>query len=237
MAKKTVHRINEHLANLAWPLGKLKEDPKNARNHDDRNITAIAASLARFGQQKPIVVSPDGVVLAGNGMFRAAKALGWTHLAAVVFDKKEEAEKVGYAIADNRTAELADWDDVALAQALTLLNEANDGELVDVGFNDEEFMEILARVEQQEAEVPEIEEQESQATPGAPASEQGGGVEASPEAPAADVRYVQLFFDSETHETFVERVKYLATLYGTTNITDTVHEAVRRQYEAAKQEG
>ena len=48
-------------------LAKLALDPRNARRHPERNLESIKASLARFGQQKPIVVDADGVTVAGNG--------------------------------------------------------------------------------------------------------------------------------------------------------------------------
>ena len=95
-------------------------DPKNARAHDERNLAAIAESLARFGQQKPIVVATDGTVLAGNGTLAAAKHLGWERIAAITTDL-DGAEARGYAIADNRTAELAEWDMVRLCEELQAL--------------------------------------------------------------------------------------------------------------------
>ena len=55
----------------------LTLDPANARKHDEKNLSAIKGSLARFGQQKPIVVDHNGVVIAGNGTLEAAMALGW----------------------------------------------------------------------------------------------------------------------------------------------------------------
>ena len=56
------------LLKLARPIADLSPDPANARHHDEISIDAIAASLRRFGQQKPIVVDPKGVVIAGNGI-------------------------------------------------------------------------------------------------------------------------------------------------------------------------
>ena len=49
------------------PLSAVVPDPANVRQHDQRNLDAIRGSLARFGQQKPIVVDRNGVVRAGNG--------------------------------------------------------------------------------------------------------------------------------------------------------------------------
>jgi len=92
-------------------------DPANVRRHDDKNMTAIKQSLQRFGQQKPIVIDSQNVIRAGNGTFAAAQALGWTHISVVRTDLAG-ADAVAYAIADNRTAELAAWDHEALIAQL-----------------------------------------------------------------------------------------------------------------------
>ncbi len=110
----------------------LSADPANARKHGQRNLEAIAASLRRFGQQKPIVVDSRGVVRAGNGQLAAAKALGWTHIRVVRSDLPA-TELTAFAIADNRTAELAEWDAEILAGLLA------NPELGGVGFSDEEM--------------------------------------------------------------------------------------------------
>src|SRR5207244_2187746 len=101
--------IAQELRSLARPLASLSVDPKNARRHGDANLAGIRASLNAHGQRKPIVVR-EGVVLAGNGTLEAAKALGWTHLAAVEYEGPEALARA-FAIADNRSAELATWDE------------------------------------------------------------------------------------------------------------------------------
>ena len=111
-------KINPGLENLAVAVADLHEDPANARLHGDRNLAAIRASLAEFGQQKPIVVLTNGKVIAGNGTLRAAQALGWERIAAVKFDAESEARAAAFAIADNRTAELATWDETVLGNLL-----------------------------------------------------------------------------------------------------------------------
>lgn len=87
----------------------LSADPANLRLHGERSIEAIKASLRRFGQQKPIVIDAKGVVVAGNGTFAAAKDLGWSHV-LTIRSELAGVERVAYAIADNRTAELSEWD-------------------------------------------------------------------------------------------------------------------------------
>lgn len=107
--------VAEDLKHLLVPIDSLNPDPSNARRHGDKNLAAIKSSLATFGQRKPIVVQKQGrIVRAGNGTLQAAKALGWTEIAAVVIDD-DNATASRFAIADNRTAEMAAWDDDVLA--------------------------------------------------------------------------------------------------------------------------
>jgi|GEM_PF-1022314 len=126
------------LGPLIRPLAGLHEDPVNARAHPERNLDAIKVSLSTFGQQKPIVVARDGTVVAGNGTLAAACALGWTELACVTTDLDADAARA-FAIADNRTAELAEWDIVQLAETLKSLPESFAGL---VGFDEREFARI-----------------------------------------------------------------------------------------------
>ncbi len=110
--------INPDLLHLARDIATLKPDPQNARSHSKRNLDAIAASLQAYGQLKPIVAC-KGVVLAGNGTLEAALSLGWETIAVTEF-KGAGIQKTGYALADNRTAELADWDFEKLSDQLNL---------------------------------------------------------------------------------------------------------------------
>lgn len=132
------------LAVMTRKVSELASDPANARKHDDRNIEAIKASLQRFGQQKPIVVDSSGVVRAGNGTLQAAKALGWETIECVVTDLKG-AEATAYAIADNRSAELAEWDDDVLTATLQSLADEDPSLLVDAGFDEKELAKLVAQ--------------------------------------------------------------------------------------------
>ena len=107
----------------ARPVGELRVDPDNARTRDASAVDAIARSLDKFGQQKPIVVAPDGTILAGNGTYAAAMSLGWAKIDCVTTDL-QGTEARAFAIADNRTAELAAWDDEALLAALEAAESA-----------------------------------------------------------------------------------------------------------------
>jgi len=102
----------------------LDLDPQNARKHDDNNLKAIAGSLEAFGQRKPIVLFKKTVV-AGNGTLIAARSLGWKEIQVVRVPDNWSADQVkAYALADNRSAELAVWDEQVLASQLLELQEA-----------------------------------------------------------------------------------------------------------------
>jgi len=104
------------------PIDSLTLDPRNARLHNERNMAAITDSLRRFGQQKVIVVDADGVVLAGNGTLAGAKALGWTQI-VVHRSPLRGAEAKAFAIADNRSGELSEWDTEELERQIRELDE------------------------------------------------------------------------------------------------------------------
>jgi ParB-like chromosome segregation protein Spo0J len=122
-------------------IAQLVPDPKNARRHDARSIEAIAHSLSSFGQQKPIVVTDKGVVVAGNGTLEAAKQLGWSEISVVRLPKTWTKKQVeAFAIADNRTADLSEWDiDNLVAQ----LGSFDDTMLDQTGFTSAEMADLL----------------------------------------------------------------------------------------------
>ena len=137
-------------------LDQLTPDPTNARSHDEKNLGAIEGSLREFGQRKPIVIDQRGVIVAGNGTVEAAKRLGWTEIEAVRVPADWDAERIkAFALADNRTAELASWDTEVLNKQLQELSDAG-VEVAEFGF---ELPEIpVLDIETYEDEAPEIPE-------------------------------------------------------------------------------
>jgi site-specific DNA-methyltransferase (adenine-specific) len=115
-------------------IADLTPDPQNARQHDDKNLKAIMGSLKEFGQRKPIVITEAGVIVAGNGTVEAAKRLGWLDIEVVrVPSDWTDTQVKAFAIADNRTAELANWNQEVLTSQLLEL-EAEGWELAEFGF-------------------------------------------------------------------------------------------------------
>ncbi len=109
---------------ISKEIDSLVFDPINARKHPDKNIEAIKSSLAKFGQQKPIVINDKNIVIAGNGTLAAAKALGWKSINCVV-STLDDLNQMAFALADNRTSELAVWDFEAVHQQLAQLELAD----------------------------------------------------------------------------------------------------------------
>jgi hypothetical protein len=131
---KVADELRAHLR----PIDDLVPLPNNPRQGD---IGAISESLLRFGQQKPIVVDSEGVILAGNHTYHAAVALGWTEIAAVE-SNLNGADRPAFALADNRIADLATYDQMALAELLDELYD--DGGLIGTGFDGDDLDTLVA---------------------------------------------------------------------------------------------
>lgn len=97
------------------PIGSLKPHPDNARRGD---VAFIRQSLIKHGQYRPIVANRrTRHILAGNHTWQAAQSLGWEKIAVAWVDVDAKAEKK-ILLVDNRAADLADYDNAALANLI-----------------------------------------------------------------------------------------------------------------------
>lgn len=143
--------INPDLLGLAHPVSSLSTLPGNPRRGD---IEAVAASLKRFGQRKPIVARvSDRVVIAGNHTLQAAISLGWESI-AVSFVNENEEESLAFALADNRTAELGDYDDGLLLDLIRSVGDFDPELLLDTGWSPEAVAELVDRIDPGLPDVP-----------------------------------------------------------------------------------
>jgi len=92
------------------PVAGLRGDPGNARTHPPKQLRLIAKSIEHFGFINPIVVDADGQILAGHGRYAAARQLGLPEVPTIRIDHLTSAQRRAFMLADNRIAELADWD-------------------------------------------------------------------------------------------------------------------------------
>jgi hypothetical protein len=123
------------------PIDSVTLDPANVRLHPSDDIEVIKGSLAKFGQQKPIVVGENNVVIAGNGLLQAARELGWKEI-AIVRTALRGVDATAFAIADNRTAERSEWDYEGLSSILKQLQVEN-YDLGVLGWRDYELEPLL----------------------------------------------------------------------------------------------
>jgi DNA modification methylase len=125
-----------------WPVDRPSEYEKNPRRNDGA-VEAVAASIREFGFRSPIIVDEDGVIIAGHTRLKAARSLGLdevpVHVAAGLTPDQARALR----LADNRTAEIADWDPDLLPVELADLKLAGfDMEVL--GWSQSEIDELLA---------------------------------------------------------------------------------------------
>jgi hypothetical protein len=138
-------------------ISQLKQDPKNARKRTAQSKHLIEESLNRYGAARSIVIDESDRILAGNGTVDAATRSGITKVRIVETDGDEiiavrrtglsEDEKVGLALADNRTSDLSEWD----AEMLQQLSQEHD---IKPWFSDDDLNELLENVEKFDPEDP-----------------------------------------------------------------------------------
>jgi len=150
-------------------INDLQNDHKNARKRTDRSSKLIAESLSKFGAARSIVIDENNRILAGNGTIAGAKAAGIKNLKVIETDGKEiiavkrtglsEDEKIGLALADNRTSDLSEWD-------VNMLEELSQEHDLEPWFDNDDLKELLGETEVLPAEgltdpddVPEVPEE------------------------------------------------------------------------------
>ena len=117
-------------------------DQRNARLHPEKNMAALRKSLEQFGQRKPIVITADNTVVAGNGTLMAATELGWEHIDVVRVPPDWSEDQIrAFAIADNRTQDLSSFDIAILRDQLDELESA-DFDLGSLGFEGDYITEL-----------------------------------------------------------------------------------------------
>ncbi|OOZ12216.1 site-specific DNA-methyltransferase [Solemya velum gill symbiont] len=145
-----------------WSLQRLIPYAKNARTHDDTQVSQIAGSIAEFGFVNPILVGDDNVIIAGHGRLMAAQQLGLDTVPVIVLHHLTEAQRRALVIADNKIAENAGWNDELLKLELEELGDLG-FDLDVIGFSDEELDELLGNDEQpgetDEDDIPEVEDE------------------------------------------------------------------------------
>lgn len=122
-------------------LDEIKPYDRNPRQND-KAVDAVAKSIEANGFKVPMIVDRDGVIIAGHTRYKAAKQLGMSRVPCILADDLTPEQVKAFRIADNKTNELADWDDSLLKLELEDLQEL-DFDLSLTGFSDYEIDNIL----------------------------------------------------------------------------------------------
>jgi site-specific DNA-methyltransferase (adenine-specific) len=135
---------------IQWvPLESIHLNPENPRLNDPA-VEPVMQSIARFGFRVPIVVNRrTNLIEAGNTRWKAAQRLGFTEV-PVIFADDDEVTALAYALADNRTAEIAQWDEPQLAGLLQRLEAA--GDLASSAFSDDDLGSLVAKLAAEDAQ-------------------------------------------------------------------------------------
>jgi hypothetical protein len=116
------------------PLDAITPYEGNPRVISDTAIEKVATSLREYGWQQPIVVDPEGVIIAGHTRLAAARKLGLAEVPVVVATDLTSAQVRAYRLMDNRSHEDTGWDAIGLLDELDAL-AAEDVDLTLVGFD------------------------------------------------------------------------------------------------------
>ncbi|MBX9751034.1 MAG: site-specific DNA-methyltransferase [Roseococcus sp.] len=132
------------------PVASLAAYAANARMHPTEQVAQLAASIAEFGFNVPVLVDDAGVLIAGHGRVLAAKALGLDAVPAIRLGHLTEAQARAFRLADNQLALNSTWDESLLAAELRELR-ADDFDLAVIGFDQAMLDRLLADAADDEA--------------------------------------------------------------------------------------
>ena len=144
VVQSSVDLIPDSLRSLCVPIGSVKLWDKNPRRNDEA-AKKLAALIRIHKFRKPIVVDKQGVIVAGNTAYKAARLLGMTEVPVVRHDdlKSGTAATTAFAISDNKAAEFAAWDDDVLAELMTAKDFPPENRIETTGFSQIELSSIL----------------------------------------------------------------------------------------------
>lgn len=153
-----------------WPADKVQRTKltdltpyaRNSRTHSDEQVAQIAASINEWGFTNPVLIDPQGEIIAGHGRVLAAQRLGLDEVPTITAQGWTDAQKKAYVIADNKLALNAGWDDEMLKIEFSELKDL-DFDTTLTGFSLDELNDLFPEPETvgltDEDEVPETPEQ------------------------------------------------------------------------------
>ena len=102
-------------------VSELKLNEKNPRKNDIA-VDSVAKSIEKYGFKNPLIVDESGKVWCGNTRLKASKKLGLKEVPCIVVNDLTEKQMREYALLDNKTNEIAEWDFDLLSDELADLD-------------------------------------------------------------------------------------------------------------------
>ncbi len=141
--------LRKHRLSIVYkPLDAVRPNPRNPRRHHHRQIRQLVHVIERLGFNVPLLIDCDGNLLAGHARYEAAQRLGLSELPTIRLEHLDAHQAQAFLLADNRLAELAEWDEELLAAHLKELTLVLDFEVELSGFD---MGEVDLRIESLEA--------------------------------------------------------------------------------------
>ena len=103
---------------LSW----LKPYANNPRDNESA-VEPVANSIKEFGFKVPIVATSDGEIINGHTRFKASKLLGLEKVPVIIADDLTDEQIKAFRLADNKTGEIADWNESLLIKELEELDD------------------------------------------------------------------------------------------------------------------
>lgn len=190
-------------------IDELKPFDKNPRKNT-KAIERVKKSIKANGFNQPIVTDKEKTICVGHTRFYAAKELGLKEVP--VYIKKMTYEQfLAYNMADNKTSELAEWDNDLLSELMQELADA-EHDLEATGFDEDEVDALL--------DDSDLDDLITDTPPPKASPATGEG--------KAHVKMVQIFLDDTTFPLFIERCEAIQERLETNNLTDTVYKAIEK---------
>lgn len=112
------------------PIKDIKPYAENPRKNKNA-VALVANSIREFGFKVPIILNSENVIIAGHTRIEAAKSLGMEEVPCILADDLTEEQVKAFRLADNKTAEAADWDTEKLIKELSVI----DIDMTEFGFD------------------------------------------------------------------------------------------------------
>jgi hypothetical protein len=115
----------------------------NAREHSKAQVKELAALIRAYGFNVPVLLEPNGTIVAGHGRVLAAKSLGITDVPTIDLGHLTPAQRRAYRLADNAIGLKSTWNDEVLARELAAIEASGEIDLDLIGFSEKEIVKLL----------------------------------------------------------------------------------------------